>query len=111
MSFVAVATVDEFRGTEPLAIEHGDHAIAVVHTDGEFFAIEDECSHGHVKLSEGDVEGCEIECYLHGARFDLRTGTALCMPATQSVPVYPVRIEGTDVLVDFDHPIITTQES
>lgn len=110
MSFVAVATTDELRGSEPLAVEFGDHEIAIVATGGSLFAIGNECSHAKVALSEGDVEDCTIECYLHGSRFDLRTGRPLSPPATQPVPVYPVRVEGTDILVDLDHPI-TNQES
>lgn len=111
MSFVAVATLDELRGAEPLAVEHDDHVVALVQVEEQIFAIKDECSHARVPLSEGDVEDCAIECYLHGARFDLRTGAAISLPATEPVPVYPVRVEGTDILVDFDHPNTTTQES
>lgn len=109
MTFVAVATVDELRG-EPLAVEHEDYEIAIVEADGELYAITNECSHGKVPLSEGDVEGRTIECYLHGSQFDLRTGKPLCPPATQPVPVYPVRIQDNDILVDFDQPINANQE-
>jgi 3-phenylpropionate/trans-cinnamate dioxygenase ferredoxin component len=73
-----------------------------VHTEGEVFAIQDVCSHADVALSEGDIEGTTIECWLHGSRFDLSTGRALSRPATQPVDVYPVRIHGDDVLVRLD---------
>jgi 3-phenylpropionate/trans-cinnamate dioxygenase ferredoxin subunit len=56
-------------------------------------------------LSEGDVEGCEIECWLHGSRFDLRTGKPSGPPATEPVPVYAVRVDGDDVLVDVTTPV------
>ena len=73
--------------------------VAVVHTEGEFFAIYDVCSHANVPLSEGEVDGCTIECWLHGSRFDLVSGEPTGLPATRPVPVYPVKIDGDDVLV------------
>ena len=84
-------------------------AIAVVRFEGEVFAIEDVCSHAEVPLSEGDVEEFQgaptIECWLHGSCFDLTSGRPTNLPATEPVPVYPVRLEGDDVLVDLDAPI------
>ena len=82
-----------------LAVELGGEPVAVVRADGEVFAIRDVCSHAEVPLSEGEVDGATIECWLHGSRFDLRTGKPTGMPATEPVPVYPVKIEGDDVLV------------
>ena len=74
--------------------------------DGDdFYAIHDECSHAAIPLSEGDVEGCLIECWLHGSTFDLRTGKPTTLPAFEPVPVYPVRVEGDDLLVDVENPI------
>ncbi len=55
----------------------------------DVFAIHDECSHAAIPLSEGEVEGCEIECWLHGSRFDLRTGKPTGLPATEPVPITP----------------------
>ena len=73
--------------------------IALVRSDGELYAIHDTCSHAEVSLSDGDVSGATIECWLHGSRFDLITGRPTGLPATTSVPVYPVKIDGDDVLV------------
>ncbi|MCU0263328.1 MAG: bifunctional 3-phenylpropionate/cinnamic acid dioxygenase ferredoxin subunit [Candidatus Nanopelagicales bacterium] len=73
--------------------------IAVVHTEGEWFAVSDICSHADVSLAEGDVDGCTLECWLHGSRFDLRTGQPSGPPATTPVPVYPVSVEGDTVFV------------
>ena len=72
------------------------------------YAIHDECSHAAVALSEGEVDGCTIECWLHGSRFDLRTGKPTGPPATEPVPIYPVRVDGDDVLVDVSNPINPT---
>ncbi len=73
--------------------------VAVVRSDGEYYAIHDVCSHANVALSEGEIEGQTIECWLHGSRFDLVTGRPTGLPATQPVPVYPVKIDGDDILV------------
>jgi len=73
--------------------------IAVVRSDGEYYAIHDVCSHANVALSEGEIEGQTIECWLHGSRFDLVTGRPTGLPATQPVPVYTVKIDGDDILV------------
>jgi 3-phenylpropionate/trans-cinnamate dioxygenase ferredoxin subunit len=64
----------------------------------------DECSHAAVPLSEGDVEGNLIECWLHGSQFDMRTGKPTSLPASEPVAIYPVRVDGDDVLVDVQSP-------
>ncbi len=73
--------------------------VCLVLTEGEVHAISDICSHADVSLSEGDVDGLTIECWLHGSAFDLVTGQPTSLPATRPVPVYPVKIEGDEVLV------------
>ena len=88
--YVACAVADVPRGTA-LAVALADTPVAIVHgEDGEFYAAYDECSHAQVPLSEGEVDGCTLECWLHGSRFDLRTGNPSGPPATEPVPVYPV---------------------
>jgi 3-phenylpropionate/trans-cinnamate dioxygenase ferredoxin subunit len=79
--------------------------VAVVRTaEGAVHAVSDICSHGQVSLSDGEVEGATVECWLHGSRFDLVTGEPLALPATRPVPVYPVTLDGERVLVDVDVP-------
>ena len=90
------ALVDE----TPLAVEVAGIAVCVVRVAGEFFAVHDECTHEAVPLSEGDVEDGAIECWRHGSRFDLRSGTVLNPPAVEPVPVYPTRVDGGQVHVD-----------
>lgn len=91
-----------------LALDDGTPVpVAVVRTaDGNLYAVGDTCTHGEVSLSEGDVEGNEIECWGHGARFDLATGLATALPAVDPIRTYPIRIEGEDILVDIDAPAI-----
>ncbi len=83
----------------------GPVEVAVVRDEaGELHAISDICSHGQVSLSDGEIEGSTVECWLHGSRFDLRTGKPLSPPAVHPVPVYPVTVDGERVLVDIDSP-------
>ena len=83
--------------------ESGPVEVAIVRDeDGELHAISDICSHGAVSLSDGEVEDCTIECWLHGSRFDLRTGAPIGLPATRSVPTYPVTVIGDDVFVKLE---------
>lgn len=73
--------------------------VAVVLSSGEIYAIHDVCSHANVALSEGEVDGRTIECWLHGSRFDLTSGRPTGLPATKPVAVYPVKLDGNDVYV------------
>jgi 3-phenylpropionate/trans-cinnamate dioxygenase ferredoxin subunit len=98
-NFVAVCTLDDLADGQPHKAVVDDVTIAVVLTEGEVFAINDICSHGQVSLSEGEVDGCSLECWLHGSQFDLRTGKPLSLPATDAVPVYPVKVEDGTVFV------------
>lgn len=92
--FQRVASLGELEDDTPKRVELDGVPVSVVRTEGEVFAINDICSHANVSLSEGDVEDCQIECWLHGSSFDLRTGKPSGLPATRPVPVYPVKIEG-----------------
>jgi 3-phenylpropionate/trans-cinnamate dioxygenase ferredoxin subunit len=78
--------------------------VALVREGDAVYAIRDECSHAAIPLSEGEVEGCEIECWLHGSRFDARTGKPLNLPATEAVPTYSTTITDGRVLVDVSAP-------
>ena len=98
--------VDELPEVGALQVIIDGDAYAIVRDEeGGIHALEDRCTHAEVALSEGEVEDCSIECWLHGSSFDLRTGKPNGLPATRPVPVYPVKIEGDDVLVS------VTQES
>jgi 3-phenylpropionate/trans-cinnamate dioxygenase ferredoxin subunit len=93
-SFVPVATLADLEPGEALALEVSGIEIALVRDeDGGVHAISDICSHDDVALSDGDVEGCTLECWKHGSQFDLATGRPLQLPAVRPVPVYPVRVD------------------
>jgi 3-phenylpropionate/trans-cinnamate dioxygenase ferredoxin subunit len=99
-SFVRVCSIDDLPAVGAVQAEIAGTRVAIVRdSTGEIHAIDDTCSHANVSLSEGDVEDGEIECWLHGSRFDLRTGKPTGLPATAPISVYPVKIDGGDVFV------------
>jgi len=98
--FVQAAAYADVPKGGVLAVEVDGVEIALVRDGDEVYAIADECSHAAIPLSEGDVEGCEIECWLHGSRFDVRTGEPVNLPATEPVQIYPTKLEGDTILVN-----------
>ena len=102
MTAQRVCTVDEIPEDEPMRVVVDGTPVCLARCDGEILAIHDVCSHADVPLSEGELDGCTVECWLHGSRFDLRTGKPTGLPATKPVPTYRVRVEGDDVLVDLE---------
>jgi len=102
--FVRVASVEDIPKGTVTSVEVDGTPLAVVHAEqedgtGAFFAAYDDCSHQSVPLSEGEVDGCTLECWLHGSRFDLRTGQPSGPPAVEPVPVYPVEVRDGDIFV------------
>jgi len=96
----AVRLTEVEPGAAVKVVLHGI-PVAVVHcADGSVHAIGDTCTHAEVSLSEGEVEDCTVECWLHASRFDLWTGKPLSLPAIRPVPVFPVTLTGDDVFVD-----------
>jgi len=102
--FTRVCSVSDVPDPGALRVDVDGVPVSVVRSDGEIYAIYDVCSHAEVSLSEGEVEDGEIECWLHGSRFDLRTGRPTSLPAFKPVPVYPVTLDG--VLVDVAQPLV-----
>lgn len=90
--FERIATVDEIPagGRKPVVID-GIPAL-LLRVGDNFYAIEDVCTHDGQPLTEGPLAGCEITCPRHGARFDIRTGKSLCMPATEPVQTFEIQI-------------------
>ena len=74
--------------------------LLICRTADGFFAVDDTCTHDDGPLADGTLEGNAIECPRHGARFDVRTGAVLCLPAAVPIRSYPVRVEGDDVKVE-----------
>ena len=97
--FVKVAEVGEISPGEMKVVEVGEAQILLVNVEGNIHACDDICSHAYASLSEGDLNGDEVECPLHGSAFNVITGEALTPPAEDSIRVFEVRIDGQDVLV------------
>ncbi len=111
-SLVDVCALGELPADTVRKVEADGQDIALVRCDEGVFAIGNKCSHADVDLSEGEVEGCTLECWLHGSQFDLRTGKPLSPPAVQPVPTYTVVIDGEGdsarVLIDPRPQLATT---
>ena len=92
--------LDSIVEGKPVKLSKNGKDICVARVGNEIFAIEDNCSHQDAALSEGEQSGYKIECWLHSAEFDLRTGDALTPPASQPVKTYPVLVDGNNVVVE-----------
>ena len=82
------------------AANAGDRELAIYGVDGEVFATDNICTHGHARLCDGFLDGHEIECPLHQGKFDVRSGKAMCEPLTADIRTYPVKIEDGYVFVE-----------
>jgi 3-phenylpropionate/trans-cinnamate dioxygenase ferredoxin component len=98
---VVLCRRDEIASGEARRFDVGDHRIALIRIEDDFYALGDRCSHEDYSLAEGEVwsDEYEIECPRHGSTFDLRTGEPCSLPATKPVPVYEVEVDGDDVAV------------
>jgi 3-phenylpropionate/trans-cinnamate dioxygenase ferredoxin component len=100
--FVKVAETTEIAPGGKKLTEIDGRALAVFHVEGAYYAIDDVCTHDGGPLAEGELIGCEVTCPRHGARFDVRTGKALCFPAFEPVATHriEVRVDGVYVAVE-----------
>ena len=90
----AAASLGDVNEGEPFGIEIAGHHVALYRLGNEYYATGNICTHAEALLSDGMLDGCEIECPLHMGRFDIRTGEALTSPVEIDIPVYPIRISG-----------------
>ena len=94
-----VCAVDDVPAEGAIRVWLGDQPVCVARSNGDVHALHDVCSHAEVALSEGEIEDGTVECWLHGSRFDLRTGKPTGLPATKPVPVYATNVDNGDVYV------------
>ncbi len=97
--YITVARTDEFQSGDRVVVEVKDHYVAVFKVGDNFYAIEDVCTHDDGPLAEGTLDGTEIECPRHGARFDITTGAVKSFPAITPVPRYEVRVQGSEIQI------------
>ena len=100
MAFIKVGKVSEVLPGTTKVYEVSDRAIAVCNADGELYAIDDVCTHDEGSLDQGVLDGCEIECPRHGARFDVRSGEVTALPAVLPIDTFKVRLQGDDIEID-----------
>lgn len=99
-TFVKVATRGEISEQSAKLVKIGDKRIALFNLAGQFFALDDVCPHADGPLSEGEIEGEEIECPWHGSRFNIKTGVVTAAPAGENVSRYNLRVTGEDIEVE-----------
>lgn len=97
--FVKVARMADFDSSHKLCVEVDDRFIVLVHLEGQVYCVDDVCTHDGGPLGEGELEGFCLVCPRHGAKFDVRTGDAVAMPATEPTASHEVRIDGDQILV------------
>ena len=101
-NWIGAAALAEVPEGDVIGVMVAGKDIALFEVDGEVFATDNICSHGHARLSDGFLEGREIECPLHQGRFDVCSGQALCAPLTENIKTYTVRIENMRVMLKLD---------
>ncbi len=97
--FQPVARLSELEESKPLCVEVDDQFVVLIRIGDDVFCIDDVCTHDGGPLGEGQVENHCIICPRHGAKFDVRTGAAICLPATEPTRVHQVQIDGDQILV------------
>jgi len=98
--FVKVARTSEVPSGSRYWVEFEEETIVLFNVNGTYYAIADLCTHDDGPLEDGELNEHEVECPRHGARFDIRSGAAVCLPATSPVPTYQVRVVGEDLYVE-----------
>ena len=98
--FIKVATTDELGDQQVKLVEVEGQKIALFRVDRAFYALHDACTHQGGPLSKGTLQGMEVACPWHEAKFDVRTGAVLDPPAQQGVRSYPVRVTGADIEIE-----------
>jgi nitrite reductase/ring-hydroxylating ferredoxin subunit len=102
--WIRVAETSEIAPGSGACVELDGEPVAIWNVDGEFYATSDVCTHEETSLVEGDLWGEVIECPLHGAQFDVRTGEVLSLPAMRPLPTYPVKVEDGAIYVEWSGP-------
>ncbi len=97
--WVKVADLGECPPGSLLDIEAGHETIVLANVDGDLYALQNRCSHQDLPLSDGELDGDQLECMYHGARFDVCTGRAMGLPAIKPVETYAVELRGQEIYV------------
>ncbi|HCY15722.1 MAG: naphthalene 1,2-dioxygenase [Curvibacter sp. GWA2_64_110] len=101
-NWIDAAARDDVPEGDVVGIKVDGKEIALYEVEGEIYATDNICTHGHARMSDGFLEGHEIECPLHQGKFDVCTGKALCAPLTENIRIYPVRIKNLRVMLKLE---------
>ena len=101
-NWIDAAALDDVPPGDVIGVNVAGKDIALYAVDGEVFATDNICTHGHARMSDGFLEGREIECPLHQGKFDVCTGKALCAPLTENIKTYAVKIEAMRIMLKLD---------
>ena len=101
-NWIDAAALDDVPQGDAIGVNVAGKDIALYEVEGEVFATDNICTHGHARMSDGFLEGREIECPLHQGKFDVCTGKALCAPLTENIKTYAVKIENMRVMLKLD---------
>ncbi|MDN0074331.1 non-heme iron oxygenase ferredoxin subunit [Crenobacter sp. SG2303] len=99
-TWIKLVPVTDVPSEDVIAVEANGHEIALYGIEGQVFASDNICTHGHARLCDGFLDGHEIECPLHQGKFDIRSGKALCEPLTEDLRTYPVKVEEGYVFIE-----------
>ena len=101
-NWIDAAALSDVPEGDVIGVQVAGRDIALYEVEGEVFATDNACTHGHARMSDGFFEGREIECPLHQGKFDVCSGKALCAPLTENIKTYAVRIENMRVMLKLD---------
>ena len=100
--FIKNAHASQISEDGKIYLEIAERFVVLIRAGGDFYCIDDVCTHDGGPLGEGELEGFELACPRHGAKFDIRSSEALTMPATEPTTVHKVKMEGDDIFVKID---------
>jgi naphthalene 1,2-dioxygenase system ferredoxin subunit len=101
-NWIDAVAADALPAEDVIGLEVAGRDVAFYKVGDEVYATDNICTHGHARLCDGFLDGHEIECPLHQGKFDVRDGSARCLPVTEPIRSYPVKIEGSRVFIQVD---------
>jgi naphthalene 1,2-dioxygenase ferredoxin component len=99
-NWIDISAADQLPEDDVIGVQAEGKDLALYRVDGQVYATDNLCTHGHARLCDGFLEGFEIECPLHQGKFDIRDGKPLCQPVVEAIRIYPVKIENGRVFID-----------
>jgi naphthalene 1,2-dioxygenase ferredoxin component len=99
-NWIDISAADKLPEDDVIGVQAEGKDLALYYVEGQVYATDNLCTHGHARLCDGFLEGFEIECPLHQGKFDIRDGKPLCQPVVEAIRSYPVRIENGRVFID-----------